>query len=190
MSNQIKRDPDNTVNNSTAYEKGYHQGRHSERLVQEDNYAVRDNNSAASGIVIGLALAVIAGLAGGAMYLYNQRQESPRQTAPSTQIIPVPVPNNSQPQQAPSSNKETTIIERTIDKTRDIVPVPTQPSAAPSPQAPSKAPSASPSNINITIPAPQQPSTEDKSSDKASPSQSQTNGATNGATSGSSNSDR
>lgn len=176
MSNQTRRDSNSSVNSSNniseeaAYREGYQTGRDSERIMAEDRYVARENNSAATGLTIGLALALLAGLAGGAFYYVTQRQEPSRQTAPSTQIVPVPVPNNSQPQ-TPSRNKETTIIERTIDKTRDVVPVPQQPSAAPSRQESSQESSNSAPNINITVPPAQQQQTENKSA----PAQSESN---------------
>ncbi len=146
-----------------TYQKGYQTGRDSERLLQEENYAVREENSTASGLMIGLALASIAALAGGSIYFLNARNEPIQQTAPSTQVVPVPVPNNSQPR---SSNKETTIIERTIDRTREAVPVPQQPAKAPEAPAPS---------INIQLPTPQQDRSENQTS--PSPVQPQTNQA-------------
>jgi hypothetical protein len=165
MSNQMRRESNTNRNFSdeVAYQKGYQTGRDSERLLQEETYAVREENSTASGLMIGLALASIAALAGGSIYFLNARNEPIQQTAPSTQVVPVPVPNNSQPR---SSNKETTIIERTIDKTREAVPVPQQPAKDPEAPAP---------NINIQLPTPQQDRSENQTS--PSPVQPQTNQA-------------
>src|SRR5919199_1430780 len=156
MSNQMRRESNTNRNFSdeVAYQKGYQTGRNSERLLQEETYAVREENSTASGLMLGLALASIAALAGGTIYFLNARNEPIQQTAPSTQVVPVPVPNNSQPR---SSNKETTIIERTIDRTREAVPVPQEPAKAPEAPAPS---------VNIQLPTPQQ----DRSENQTSPS--------------------
>ena len=148
MSNQIRRDPNSNpkLSQEVAYREGYQTGRDSERLSQQETYSAREENSAASGLIIGLALASLAALAGGTIYFLNARNEPVEQTAPSTQVVPVPVPvpDNSQPR---TSNKETTIIERTIDKTQKAVPVPQQPATNSDADAP---------KINIEIPTPQQ----------------------------------
>jgi cytoskeletal protein RodZ len=114
-----------------------------ERRLDEERLVARENNSAASGLLVGLLIAALLGLAGAAFYFMNQRQESP------TQILPIPVPNNSQPQSQPQSqDKNTTIIDRTIQKTREVVPVPQQQAPASQQTAP-KAP-----DININVPSP------------------------------------
>lgn len=151
MSNQIRRDPNN-LPERTAYRDGYQEGIDSERRLQRESYAVRESNSAASGLTLGLLLALIAGLVGGTVYFLTRTNEPTRQTAPATQIIPVPTPDNRQPQ---SSQNKTTIIDRTIEKSKEIVPVPAQPSPAPSASAP---------DININVPNPTQPSTSNDSS--------------------------
>jgi len=146
MSNQIRRDPNSNPNVSqeVGYREGYRMGRDSERLYQQEASSVREENSAASGLIIGLALASLAALAGGAIYFLNARNEPVEQTAPTTQVVPVPVPDNSQPR---TTNKETTVIERTINKTQKVVPVPQQPATDSKADAP---------NINIQLPSPQQ----------------------------------
>lgn len=159
MSNQIRRDRE-----QTAYDRGYRTGRDSERIIQEDNYVHRENSSVSSGIVMGMALALLATIVGAGAYFFSQQQTPTRQSAPATQIIPVPVPNNNSQPQTSTPKKETTIIERTIDKTRDVVPVP-----APSPQSSSQDSSTSQPNININIPPAQQPT-----ENKTAPTQSQT----------------
>jgi hypothetical protein len=146
MSNQTRRDPNSNPNVSqeVGYREGYRTGRDSERLYQQEVSSAREENSAASGLIIGLALASLAALAGGAIYFFNDRNEPVQQPAPATQVVPVPVPDNSQP---PTTNKETTVIERTIDRTQKAVPVPQQPATNSGANAP---------NINIELPTPQQ----------------------------------
>lgn len=154
MSNQMRREPNRNQNlsNEVSYQEGYRTGRDSEQLLQQEAYAAREENSAASGLMIGFALATLAALAGGTIYFLNARNEPVQQTAPSTQVVPVPVPNNSP---SPSSKQETTIIERTIERTQKAVPVPQQPAKAPEAPAP---------NINIQLPTPQQQRTENETS--------------------------
>lgn len=152
MSNQTRRDPNSNPNVSqeVGYREGYRTGRDSERLYQQEASSAREENSAASGLIIGLALASLAAFAGGAIYFLNERNEPVQQTAPSTQVVPVPVPDNSQPR---TTNKETTIIERTIDRTQKAVPVPQQPATNSDAKAP---------NINIELPTPQQQGSENQ----------------------------
>jgi hypothetical protein len=146
MSNPIRRDPNSNPNLSreVGYQEGYRTGRDSERIYQQEASSVREENSAASGLIIGLALASLAALAGGAIYFLNTRNEPVEQTAPTTKVVPVPVPDRSQP---PTSKTETTVIERTVDRTQKAVPVPQQPATNSDTKAP---------NINIQLPSPQQ----------------------------------
>ncbi|MGB3204093.1 MAG: hypothetical protein WBB28_03825 [Crinalium sp.] len=123
-----------------------------ERRLDEERLVARENNGAASGLLIGLIIAALLGLAGAAFYFMNQRQESP------TQILPIPVPNNSQPQSQPQSqDRDTTIIDRTIQKTREVVPVPVPQQQAPASQQ--TAPKAPDININVPSPTNQAPDT-------------------------------
>lgn len=113
-----------------------------ERRLDEERLVARENNSAAGGLLLGITIAALLGLAGAAFYFMNQRQESP------TQILPIPVPNSSQPQSQPrTQEKNTTIIDRTIQKTKEVVPVPQQQAPASKQTAP-KAP-----DININVPS-------------------------------------
>ncbi|HEY9693095.1 MAG TPA: hypothetical protein V6D15_12865 [Oculatellaceae cyanobacterium] len=135
-----------------------------ERRLDEERYVARENNSAAGGVLLGITIAALIGLAGAAFYFMNQRQESP------TQILPIPVPNNSQPQSQPrTQDKNTTIIDRTIQKTREVVPVPQQQAPASQQTAP-KAP-----DININVPNPTNQAPETNTS--TSPTTPQTQGA-------------
>lgn len=123
-----------------AYRDGYVEGQSSERSqalrdqYARDQYAreqIRESNGVANGMLIGLSLAVIAGLVASAFYFVN-RSESP---APQT---PVTAPASPQPQQ-----RNTTIIERTIERTRE---------AAPDVQVP---------DVQINVPEPAAPTTQD-----------------------------
>ncbi len=114
-----------------------------ERRIDEERLVARENNSAAGGLLLGITLAALLGLAGAAFYFMNQRQESP------TQILPIPVPNASQPQSQPrTQEKNTTIIDRTIQKTKEVIPVPQQQAPASGQTAPK------PPEINIKVPNP------------------------------------
>ncbi len=100
------------------------------RELRRENQAIRENNNAASGLMLGIILTSLVGLGLGALFLFNQRTESPaptnRQTIiERTQEVPVPVP---QPQ-APDVN----------------INVP-QPEAPPAPDV----------NLNIPNPIPQE----------------------------------
>lgn len=157
MSNKPKI---NSTSDPTSYQNGYVDGRDSEHRLEEERYIARENNRDANGLLMGIALATLAGLTIGTLYFLTQRNEPAVRTEPSTTIVPVPVPNNSsQPQ---STKKETTIIERTVDRTKQIVPVPVKPSAAPT--AP---------NININVPSQKQQAPDVQ----PSPSDSTTQGA-------------
>src|SRR6478672_704000 len=154
-------DQTGNVSEPVSYEEGYLNGRSSERRLQEDSYIARENNNAASGLVLGLAIAALVGIAGGAFIYMNQRQDSPRQ-----QILPIPVPNSSQPQSQPkTTQKDTTIIERTVNKTKEVIPVPQQPAPAPQQKAP---------EININVPSPAQETSAPDT--QAAPEQSKTKG--------------
>lgn len=147
--------------NEVAYRNGYVQGQNAkdrnlaaeERLAHEraryDLQASRDNENAARGLLLGIFVMALLGLVGGALFLFNQREENNLPT-----IIPVPQNNQPQNQAAPPSPKqETTIIERTIDRTQEVIPVP-----APQPQQPAEQPAPQAPNIDINIPNPVQQS--------------------------------
>lgn len=125
------------VHNRDAYRDGYVHGQVSEHRHLEHDRSVRENNSAATGLLLGVSLAALAGLAGAGVYFFTQQNEP----VPTTPVIQAPAPEVSEPQ---NTRSETTIIERTVDRTREIVPVPQQ-------QAPASEP-----EVNINIPRPQQ----------------------------------
>jgi hypothetical protein len=111
------------------YRDGYWQGRESERHAVENQQA-RENESAASGLLIGLLLAGLAALGAGAYYLLNNQNR---------EVVPAPVINVPAPDQSPQTTER--IIER-------VVPVP---------QAPPEVNIPTP-NVNISVPNPVAPS--------------------------------
>lgn len=110
-----------------AYEEGYIHGRASERSLESQYQETRGRDNAARGLWLGIALTTLVGLAVGALFYLNQRDESP---APASPVV-VPVPNN--PQQP---NRETTIIERTTETTQPTAPINQEPPAAPAQSQP------------------------------------------------------
>ena len=135
---------------STSYRDGYIHGQNSECDLQEETRVREANNNAANGLLTGVALTVLLGLVGGTAFFLTQR---PEPTAPT--IVPVPASNSNTPTQ---SKQNTTIIERTIEKTKEVAPSP-QPSTPP--------------QININVPAspssqPQAPEAQSQSAPAAS----------------------
>lgn len=120
-----------------AYHDGYVHGRVVENSQQAEIQRVRENDTAARGLLLGIILTSLIGLAVGAVYYLNQRNE-----AVEPAVTPTTAPRAIEPSPAPtpirSTERETTIIERAI-------PVP-QPSAEERP--------ATPTNIDITVPTP------------------------------------
>ncbi len=91
-----------------AYRDGYVRGQMAEKRWQNTQRA-RDNNNTIGGILLGILLAASAGLAAIVFYSLNYSNEptsNPQVTEPS------------------NSEQETTIIERTIERTQEIIPVP------------------------------------------------------------------
>ena len=81
--------------NKLAYRDGYIHGREVEHRIQEENRVIRENDSAAGGLLMGVTLTVLAGLLGGTIFLLthlNQRSVTPRQSNS--------VPNTSQLQRS------------------------------------------------------------------------------------------
>lgn len=142
-----------TVNNSTddrttnSYSNGYVQGKISERRYQENALAQRDNNNAARGLLLGIIFTSVAALAAGYAWLFNQTNEAPTSVTP-TIIVPNSPPDKKPTPEVDRPPQKETIIERT----KELVPVPQQPAASPTPKQ----------DINITVPnsAPQQPPAE------------------------------
>ena len=126
-----------------ARRDGYVQGRTDENYVQgnvrgQERAMARAeaNDSAASGVLIGLSLAVLATLAGAAVYFL---------TGDRTDVAPIAVPEVIERETVRENNTETTIIERET--------------AAPSPSVPDvqidvPAPEVQAPDVNITNEAP------------------------------------
>lgn len=165
-----------------AYEEGYIHGRASERSLENQRQEVRGTNNAARGLLLGVILTSLVGLTVGALFYFNQREESQTPASP----VLVPVPRNSQ-----QPDRETTIIERTTERVpinqeapttsqesqpdiRIIVPR-TEQQQAPAPQntTPQTAPSPVQQQPFVTEPSAIPPNTAPQSS-PASP-QNQTN---------------
>lgn len=113
------------TDNEVAYRDGYVQGKsveqvqqHRMRARESDIYAretrLRENNGASSGVLIGFLLALIAAVVGGILYFANND---------AGDVQPV----NNQPPATETPNQDTTIIERTIDRSQEIIPVPVTP---------------------------------------------------------------
>jgi cytoskeletal protein RodZ len=106
----------------TSYRDGYVQGQQSEqyRLHQQyQNQKTREDQSLSVGLLIGILLTGSAVFGVGAFFLFNQQQ------TPSPVAAPTAAPEvqtSPSPPASPSSNKETTIIERTVEKAREVLP--------------------------------------------------------------------
>lgn len=146
-----------------AYRDGYTHGRIAEQRHLEETQTVRDNDNAARGLLLGIILTSLVGLAAGLYYLSQRNTEEP---VPAT--APVVIPSAS-PEATLSPTPQNTIIqERTIESSPTIIPVP-QPQATTSPapqqninirQAPASpaSPSTVSPDINITVPPSPAPS--------------------------------
>lgn len=131
----------NTSTTNNSYESGYLHGRNVEHRYQQADLVERDNENAASGLILGALITSLIGLTIGAFWYFNQQNAAVDSTAPietpaSPSVEPTPINTPPQPQQ-------TTIIERT----REVPVVIPQPAVTASPK------------INITVP-PQQSRTE------------------------------
>ncbi|MBD1942149.1 hypothetical protein H6F50_07220, partial [Coleofasciculus sp. FACHB-712] len=126
--------PTNTVHGNgtvdpgkvTSYRDGYVHGRVSERRVNEEGQEIRDNNNAARGLLIGIALTSLLGLTLGALYFLNQRnQQVEEYTAPAPVVVPVPspspsasvAPNSTAPDTSSSGASQQPTQERIIERT-------------------------------------------------------------------------
>ncbi len=96
---------DGYVNGRTIEERQQYNHRTAERIRTEQNARTREANSASAGLLTGLLLALLAIGAGGLVYYLTQDSE------PATTEAPVKTP----------VERETTIIERTVENTREVV---------------------------------------------------------------------
>lgn len=82
--------------NKLAYRDGYIHGREVEHHIQEENRVIRENDSAAGGLLMGVTITVLAGLLGGTIFLlthFNQRSTSPRQSTPAPNTSQLQTPH-------------------------------------------------------------------------------------------------
>ena len=131
------------ANPSESYRDGYVEGQAENRLHQEEydrarEQQIREENSGTNGVLLGVALTALVALIFGTIFFLTQRNETPTQTE-----INIPEETESS-QEEPPQETETNVIERTVEKTQEVVPVPqesSQPEAAPPP------------NVEINVPA-------------------------------------
>jgi hypothetical protein len=142
----VTRTSETVENNADKYEDGYVSGRIQERDYQRRNLAARDSNNAAGGLVLGVMLAALATLVGGAMWYLNQSKEAENAT-PTPIETPVTTDTNELESEVsqPPQNNTTTIIERTKEV---AVPVPVE---VPVPQEQAPAPEPQQRDININV---------------------------------------
>ncbi|MBD1915539.1 MULTISPECIES: hypothetical protein [Cyanophyceae] len=154
-----------------AYRDGYVSGKSADQLeqerrraeearVHEENAKLRTDNGISTGLILGLVLAAVAVVVGAVAYVYSDANDGAIISVPQA-----PAPEV----QTPEPPNETTIIERTIERTQEVVPAPSNveppeinvelnnpvqqaPSAAPA--APSAAPSAAPAAPSAAPAAP------------------------------------
>lgn len=138
--------------NEVSYRDGYVEGQSVERSQvvrdQYDREEIRESNGVASGLVIGLAFAALAALVAGGLYFTTRSETNPAPVA-----APVTAPASPQPQ------RNTTIIERTIERTKEAAPVIQPPDVQINVPQPAPAPAA---------PAPAAPTTSESSSTQPS----------------------
>jgi hypothetical protein len=104
-----------------AYRDGYVQGRLSEQHYQYQAHQAqaqraRETENAFNGFLLGMLLTAIVGLGVGAFFLFAK----PGTENPLRDTVPAPSPSASEPQK--QADRQTTIIEKTIDKVREVVP--------------------------------------------------------------------
>jgi hypothetical protein len=96
-------------------------GRREPIIVEEERYIVHEDNSIASGLLLGIIIAVILGIIGAAFLFTHQRQPT------LIRAVPDVLPNTTQPQNNHTNQSQinsTTTTQRT-ETTRTVVPAPT-----------------------------------------------------------------
>lgn len=73
--------------NKLAYRDGYIHGQVDEHEIQKKNRIIRDNNSAAKGLLIGIGITAILGMLGAAIFLVTHANQN---TTPPVETAPVP----------------------------------------------------------------------------------------------------
>jgi hypothetical protein len=79
--------------NKTAYRDGYIHGQVDEHDIQRENRIIRENNSAAGGLLMGITLSAIAFFLGGALFFFTHTNQPAK-----TNVETAPVPPSNQPQ--------------------------------------------------------------------------------------------
>ncbi|MBE9118469.1 hypothetical protein IQ249_21495 [Lusitaniella coriacea LEGE 07157] len=163
------------TNEEVAYRDGYTSGqiaedrlRKQEELAQQENQRVRDNENASRGLLLGLLLAALIAIVGGLAFLFTESQRS-EPTVPTAVPVPVEKEEDENAEQ-PTPENNTTIIERTIEKTKEVVPAPQQqPSPAPDVEVNTPAP-----EVEVNVPQPSAPEREAPSRSPEQPQSPQT----------------
>ena len=175
----VTRTSETVENDPSSYQDGYASGKIQERNDQRRNLAARDSNNATGGLLLGIMLAALATLVGGAMWYFNQSKEAQNAT-PTPIESPVTNTEPNQPEANQPQNNTTTIIEKTKEVAVPVevpvaVPVPQQQEPAQESQQPDI-------NINVQPQEPQEGASESDSTppEQTTPKQPQTsNGSTN-----------
>lgn len=145
-----------------AYRDGYVSGKSAQQLEQErrraaeariyeENARLRANDGMSTGLILGLTLAAVAAAVGGLFYVYSEENLSPGTATPTPEAV----------SPEPASN-ETTIIERTVERTQEVIPAPS---------------SAQPPEVNVELnnplqsPAPSAPAQPEASEAPAAPAE-------------------
>ncbi|MEA5448928.1 hypothetical protein VB780_10140 [Leptolyngbya sp. CCNP1308] len=109
-----------------AYRDGYIRGKSAEQLeyerrraaearMHEENARLRADNGVSTGLILGLVLAAVAAVVGGIVYVSST--DGVGTVAPTPEAT---TPEATTPEPA----NETTVIERTIERTQEVVPAP------------------------------------------------------------------
>lgn len=138
-----------------AYRDGYIRGKSAEQLeydrrraaearMHEENARLRADNGVSTGLILGLVLAAVAAVVGGLVYVSS--------TDGVGTVTPTPEATTPEPA------NETTVIERTIERTQEVVPAP---SAVEPPEI----------NVELNNPLETAPSAAPEATPEAAPSQ-------------------
>jgi hypothetical protein len=133
----VNRNPSVGNGNRTAshnsYQNGYVQGRVAERRAYEESLRTRDNNNASGGLLLGILLTSLLGLTVGALFFINQQSQAP--VVP----VPIPAEPETPNTETNNTEIRERVIERTrelvpVPQPQDSAPQ--QPVAEPAPTAP------------------------------------------------------
>jgi outer membrane biosynthesis protein TonB len=145
MVNKNNNEPRNNIDTRSineeeaVYVDGYDRSRLLENNVRQERQIITENNNTATGLILGFALVILTGLGVTAFYAIDRNNQT---------TTPVNNSEIAKPEQ-PKPEKETKIIERTIEKTQQILPVP---QSQPIDSTPSNSQSSEkPININVPV---------------------------------------